>query len=177
MFFTTVNPMEVRNSTGETPRDFTKPRIAPYKNTWKRNQNTVCWCNVKFAQEKGLQFHQTRSHAVVLCNTQPAACIEKAVCMKTKEELDELNSKMANGLYSKRIRTAVNKIHKAKTQDHLGNHQAICGKICNNTVDHRIYGVPLSAIEQQNTTRETKVQKLIEKFENHKHKESLSIRT
>ena len=46
------------------------------------------------------------------------------------------------------------------------------GEICNNTVDHRISGVPLSAVEQQNTKRENKVKKLIEKFENLKHKES-----
>ena len=46
------------------------------------------------------------------------------------------------------------------------------GEICNNTVDHRISGVPLSAVEPQNTTRENKVKRLIEKFENHKHKES-----
>ena len=60
----------------------------PYKNTWKRFQNTVLWCNLELAQrERGLQFHQTRSHAVVLYNTLPAACIEKAVCMKTTDEL------------------------------------------------------------------------------------------
>ena len=29
-----------------------------------------------------------------------------------------------------------------------------CGEIFNNTMDHRISGVPLSAVEQQNTTRE-----------------------
>ena len=69
VFFTTVNPMNDGYSMGENPRDLTKPRIAPYKNTWKRLQNTVFWCNLKFAQEKGLQFYQTRSHAVVLCNT------------------------------------------------------------------------------------------------------------
>ena len=46
------------------------------------------------------------------------------------------------------------------------------GEICNNTVDHRILGVPLSAVEQQNTTRKNKVKRLIEKFENHMHKES-----
>ena len=46
------------------------------------------------------------------------------------------------------------------------------GEICNNTVDYRILGVPLSAVEQQNTTRENKVKRLIEKFENHKNKES-----
>ena len=44
--------------------------------------------------------------------------------------------------------------------------------MCNNTVDHRVLGVPLSAVDQQNTTRETKVKKLFEKFENHIHKES-----
>ena len=41
MFFITVNPMEDGNGMGETPRDLTKPRIAPYKNTWKRLQNLV----------------------------------------------------------------------------------------------------------------------------------------
>ena len=43
-------------------------------------------------------------------------------------------------------------------------------EICNITVDHRILGVPPSAVEQQNTTRENKVKRLIEMFENHKHK-------
>ena len=43
------------------------------------------------------------------------------------------------------------------------------GETCGNTVDHRISGVPLSAVELQNTTHENKVKKLIEKFENHKH--------
>ena len=45
VFFTTVNPMDDGNGMGESPRDLTKPRIAPYKNKWKRVQNTVCWCN------------------------------------------------------------------------------------------------------------------------------------
>ena len=39
VFFTTVNPMDHEKSMGETPRDLTKPRIAPYKNTWTRLQN------------------------------------------------------------------------------------------------------------------------------------------
>ena len=41
-----------------------------------------------------------------------------------------------------------------------------------NTVDYRNPGVPLSAVEQQNTHRKDKVKKLIEKFENHPNKES-----
>ena len=52
VFFTTVNSMVDGNGTGEIPRDLTKPRIAPYKNTWKRLQNTVFWCNLKLSQER-----------------------------------------------------------------------------------------------------------------------------
>ena len=73
----------------ETPFDLTKPRIMPYKNTWKLFQNTVFWCNMELVQERCLQTHQTRSRAVVLFNTLPAACIEKAVWMKTADDLNQ----------------------------------------------------------------------------------------
>ena len=39
-------------------------------------------------------------------------------------------------------------------------------------MDYRIPGVPLSAVEQQDTHRKDKVRQLIEKFENHPNKES-----
>ena len=97
VFFTTVNPMEYENGMAETARDLTKPRIAPYKNTWKRFQHAVFWSILKLAQEKVLQFYQTRSHAVVLYDTLPAASIEKVVCMRTQDELYQkgsLNSKI-----------------------------------------------------------------------------------
>ena len=42
---------------------------------------------MKVAQKKGLQFYQTRSNAIILCNTWPATRIEKVVCMKSREEL------------------------------------------------------------------------------------------
>ena len=87
VLFTAVNPMDDDQSMEEIRCDLDKPKIAPYKNTWSPHQNTVYWCNLKLAQKKGLQFYQTRSHAIVLYNTPPAICIEKAVCMKTEEEL------------------------------------------------------------------------------------------
>ena len=66
------------------------------------------------------------------------------------------------------------KIHKTKTQDHLGNHQVTrTVKTVTAPWNHRNAGVPLSAVEPQNTTRENKVKRLIEQFENHKHKKSL----
>ena len=61
------------------------------------------------------------------------------------------------------------KIYKAKTQDHLGNDQAI-SKTYGET--RNISGVLLSAVEQRDGTRQKKVKKLIEKFENHKLEES-----
>ena len=38
VFFTTLNAMEDESGMVESPRDLTKPRIAPQKNTWKRLQ-------------------------------------------------------------------------------------------------------------------------------------------
>ena len=161
---------------GETPRDLTKPRIASYENTWKRLQNTVVWCNLELVQEKGLQFYQTRSHAVFLFNTQPAACIEKAVCVKTQKELYQ------EVRLPPRLPRVVLKANSQCGQQDLRSQDAISSwepssdsnsysETCNRTVDYRISGVPLSAVEQQDTTRENKVKKLIEKFEN-QHKES-----
>ena len=54
---------------------------------WKRFQNTVFWCNLKLAQQGGLQLYRTRSNAVVLNDTLPAEFIEKRVGMKTKDQL------------------------------------------------------------------------------------------
>ena len=64
-----------------------KPRIAPYRHTWRSHHNTVFWCNLKLAQKKGLRFYQTRSHVITLSDTLSAICIDKVVCMKTREEL------------------------------------------------------------------------------------------
>ena len=49
--------------------------------------NTVCGCNLRVAQSKGLQFCRTRSNGIILYNTLPALCIEKEVIRKSGEEL------------------------------------------------------------------------------------------
>ena len=87
VFFTIVNPMDNQDGLGETLCDLSHSRIAPYKNTSKRFQNTVVWCNLKLLQQRGLQFYQTRSNAVILFDTLLAEFIEKSICMKTKDQL------------------------------------------------------------------------------------------
>ena len=63
--------------------------------------------------EKGLLFYQTRSHAIVLNDTQPAVCMEKGECMKTKDEQTKRYAWLREyrGLYQKRTRNTVNKMY------------------------------------------------------------------
>ena len=82
VFFTFVNPMDNQDGLGETQCDVSQARIAPCKNTW----------NLKLAQQRGLQFYQTRSNAVILYDTLPAEFIEKAMCMKTEDQLYQMES-------------------------------------------------------------------------------------
>ena len=57
VFFTVVNPMDNQDGFGKTLCNLSKARIALYKNTWKHFQDTVFWCNLKLAQQRGLQFN------------------------------------------------------------------------------------------------------------------------
>ena len=111
--------MDDDQSMEEIRCDLDKPSIAPYKYTWRPHQYTVYWCNLDLAQKKGLQFYQTRSHAIDLYNTQPANCTEKAVCMKTEEELCHkvyLSPRLLELSWS-RIRNAGNRINMSKKQE------------------------------------------------------------
>ena len=54
VFFTAVNPMDDNQDLEEVECDLDKPRIAPYKHTWKAHHNTVICCNLKLAHKKGL---------------------------------------------------------------------------------------------------------------------------
>ena len=148
MFFTVIIPMEYDNGMGDTPCDLTKPRIAPCKNTWKPLQNTVYWCNLNLAQERGLLFYQTRSHAIVLYDTLPAVCIEKAVCMKTKEELHQkvrltlrlslvvLKANSHSGQQDQRDQDA-------RSSWDPPNESKSYRETWNNAVDYRILGTPI----------------------------------
>ena len=79
VFFTAMNPMYANQDLEDVQYGLDKPRITVYKKTWRVQQNTVFWCNLKLAQRKGLQFYQTWSHAIALLNTLPAICFEKVV--------------------------------------------------------------------------------------------------
>ena len=84
VFFTAVNPM---NKDHRDPQelDLTKPRLASYKQKWKRHQDTVYWIDIQLAQNKGFKFYQTRSNAIILYDTLPACCILKVIVKNLKK--------------------------------------------------------------------------------------------
>ena len=70
--------------------DLKAPRLARYLQTaWKKHPNTVYWVDVKLAQKKGFKFYQTLSNAIILYNTLPAYCIQKAIKMEAGEIIYE----------------------------------------------------------------------------------------
>ena len=70
--------------------DLEAPRLAWYKQKkWTRHQDTVYRVHIKLAQQKGFNYYQTRSNAIILYNTLPAYCIPKAIMMETGEILYE----------------------------------------------------------------------------------------
>ena len=89
-------------------------------------------------------------------------CIDRTVCVKTQEELHQ------KVRFTVRVPRVVLKSNSQYCPQDPQNQDARSfwepssdsksyGEICNNTVDHRILGVPLSAVEPQNTIRENKV--------------------
>ena len=81
--------MEDGNGMGETPCDLTKPRIAPYKKYLETSSKYTILVQFKGHSEERIAIFTKHGHMQFFSftNTPPAVCIEKAVCMKTKEEL------------------------------------------------------------------------------------------
>ena len=178
VFFTVVNPMDNQDGLGETLCDLTHAKIAQYQNTWKRFQNTVYWCNWKLAQQRGLPFYQTRSNALVFYNTLPAEFIDKAICMKTKDQLYERESVI---LKPRVVLTANSKcdsqdllVQEARSSWESQKDAESFGETRSNTADCRIPGISISSVKLQDARRHNNVTKLIEMFETHQHKEQFT---
>ena len=88
VFFTAVNPIN-KNHRYPQELDLTKPRLASYKQKWKRHQETVYWVDIQLAQRKGLKFYQTRCNAIILYDTLPGYCISEAIVMASAEVKDQ----------------------------------------------------------------------------------------
>ena len=175
VFFTVVHPMVNQDGLGETLCDLSQARIAPYKNTWKRFQKTVCWCILKLAQQRGLQFSQTRPNAVILHDTLPAEFIQKAICMKTKDQLYQKESVIL------RPRVVLKANSQSGSQDLLvqearsswESEQDVesCGETRSSTADCRVLGISISTVKLQDAQRQNNVTRNNEMFEKQQHKD------
>ena len=138
-------------------------------------QDTLFWCNWKLAQERGLQFYQTRSNAVILYDTLPAEFTEKAICVKTKDQLYQretvilrprvvLKAKSQSGSQDPPVQEARSSWESQQDAESYGETRS-------NTADYRIPGMSISTVKMQDARRQNNVTKLIEMFEKHQHKE------
>ena len=130
----------------------------------------------ELAQKRELQFYQTRSHAIVLYNKLPAVCFEKAICMKTKEELYHkvyLSPRLprvvlkANSQSGQQDQQEQDARTSCDTQAHRRPRETWCSN-----VDYTIPDIHHFAVEQQDTNRRDTVKKLIQQFASHPNKES-----
>ena len=156
------------------------PRITVYKNTWRVHQHTVYWCNL--AQRKGLQFYQTRSHAIALFNTPLAICFEKVVYIKIGEDV---HCKLHQSTRLPRVVLTPNLQHgrqdppdpeARKSTDHHSeqslkyietcrsrlrarrehleeNQRGKYKETCRGNVDCRIQGIPHSTVQKEDSKR------------------------
>ena len=85
LFFAALNSMG--SDPDEKYNDLSKPRKVQYKNKLKVTQDAIYWANLCFAQNKGLQFWQTRSLAIILGDSVPGDCIEKVASTRQNKIL------------------------------------------------------------------------------------------
>ena len=88
-------------------------------------QDTLFWCNSKLAQQRGLQFYQTRSNAVVLYDTLSAEFIEKAICIKTEEQLNDRESARPRVVAQSKFAMCITKSTQTRSKIILVKHKAM----------------------------------------------------
>ena len=87
VFFTAVKTMNEQRR--DQPYDVKEPRVVPYRTRWKVYQNAVYWINLKSAQDRGLEFWQKNSNAIILDDSVPADWLEKVVSHQSGEILNQ----------------------------------------------------------------------------------------
>ena len=73
----------------EPSDDYTIPQKVHYHSHWKRNQDAVNWEKLSRAQDQGLPFGQTKSHAIIVHDPVPAECIYKVISQNGHQILVE----------------------------------------------------------------------------------------
>ena len=130
-------------------------------------ENTSKYCvlgQYEGCSEKGTDFHQTRSNAMILHNTLPASCIEKVVAMNSEEVLCNKIHEAPRSPHKVVLRPAWPEGRKdtsntdgRKSSATSGKHRETCCRSDEgdalHQIDYRIQGLSQSTVEQQFTQR------------------------
>ena len=118
---------------------------------------------------------QTRSNAVMLYDTLPAEFIEKAICMKTKDQLYQRESVILRPRVVLRANSQSGSqdllVQEARSPWESQQDAQSYGETRSNTADYRTLGISISTVKLQDARRQNNVTKLSEMFEKHQHKE------
>ena len=77
VFFTVLD--RLGDELDEEYEDLSQPRRVHYKSKWRVTQDAIYWINLAKAQNNGITLWQTRPHAIILCDSVSADCIEKVL--------------------------------------------------------------------------------------------------
>ena len=77
VFFTALDP--IGDELDEEYDDLSKPRKVHYQSKWTITQDAIYCVNLRYAQDKGLTFWQTRPRVIILYDSVPDERIEKMV--------------------------------------------------------------------------------------------------
>ena len=87
IFFTPLGPFNSDADGVELIADIKKPRKVHYQIHWRPEQEAVYWIHLSIAQDAGLEFWQTGSHAIITYQSVPKECVVKVVSESGKREL------------------------------------------------------------------------------------------
>ena len=87
IFFTPLDPCHSDSSEAESITDLLKPRKVHHQTHCGLEQDAVCWMNVSRAQDSGLKFWQTQSHAIIVYRSVPKEYVERVVSENGGREL------------------------------------------------------------------------------------------
>ena len=87
IFFTPLDPFNSDADEAELITDIKKPTKAHYQIHWRAEQDAVHWIHLSTAQDAGLGFWQSGSHAINTYQSVPEECVVKVVSESGKREL------------------------------------------------------------------------------------------
>ena len=197
--WTWCTPIKIRK---KLQYDLTNPELRCTRILGEVTKIQSCGAIWSSLQRKGLQFKQTRSHAMALFNTLLAICFEKVENMKTGEDLyckvhqsprlprvvltpnlqhgrqDLPNPKARKSTdhqseQSVQYRETCRSLLEDTRRKHLEESQR--GKYretCRGNTDYRIPGILHSTVQKEDSNRKETVKRLIQQFENHPNGDS-----